>query len=277
MSMLVAVPRSLAAFPWLLMARDLPALVKTRFFDEHDLALKELTDGTVDLLCTGYTELQRFPESERPARICTYVWGLSAIVVRDGALESTADLARYCGQNAGAALVLPFAGSPARSAGSGAGFALIGIYGNHSTRTLSYLKRCNAGQRVSSVRRYYPEPIAARLISTGAGHRFADIASLWAQINHGERRSPQVSLFAKAASTLGEGFMAEFRRVILICHEPNAEDLHFLADQLSLPVPIVEAALPHVIFETPENSIMQNLEASFDQLVALAEKNRRGA
>jgi hypothetical protein len=276
MSMLVAVPRSLAAFPWLLMARDLPALVKTRFFDEHDLALKELTDGTVDLLCTGYTELQRFPESERPARICTYVWGLSAIVARDGAIKSTADFARYCGQNAGAALVLPFAGSPLDRQVR----ALVSLSSELAGINLrnaaipETLQRWAKGELCAAV---FPEPIVARLISTGAGHRFADIATLWAQINHSERRSPQVSLFAKAASTLGEGFMAEFRRVILICHEPNAEDLHFLADQLSLPVPIVEAALPHVIFETPENSNMQNLEASFDQLVALAEKNRRGA
>jgi hypothetical protein len=155
MSMLVAVPRSLAAFPWLLMARDLPALSQRRASSTNmTLALKELTDGTVDLLCTGYTELLRFPEADRPARICTYVWGLSAIVARDGALESSADLARYCGQNAGAALVLPFAGSPARSAGSGAGFALIGIGGHHSARTPRWPKRCNAGQRVSSVRRF---------------------------------------------------------------------------------------------------------------------------
>lgn len=276
MSMLVAVPRSLAAFPWLLMARDMPALIRTRFFDKHDTALKELTDGTVDLLCTGYTEMLRLPEADRPERICTYVWGLSAIVVRDGALESSADLARYCGQNAGAALVLPFAGSPldrqVRALVSlSSEFTGITLQNAELAETLQRWAKCELCAAV------FPEPIAARLISTGAGHRFADIASLWAQINHGERRSPQVSLFAKAASTLGEGFMAEFRRVILICHEPNPEDLQFLADQLSLPVPIVEAALPHVIFETPENSIMQNLEASFDQLVALAEKNRRGA
>lgn len=275
MNKIVALPRSLAAFPWLLMARDMPALIRTRFFDKHDIALSELSQGTVDLLCTGYTEMLRLSETERPVRICTYVWGLSAIVVRDEALKSIADLVSYCRQNTGVALVLPFAGSPLDRqvralALLSTAFTGINLQNAELTETL---QRWGRGELCAAV---FPEPIAARLVSTGAGYRFADIAALWAQINQGERRSPQVSLFANAAGMPGEEFMAEFRKFIGRCHEPNADDINFLADQLALPVPIVESALPHVIFETPDNRIMQNLEAGFDQLVALAEKNSRG-
>ncbi len=267
MSLTVAVPRSLASAPLLLMARDHAQLIKTQFFTDHDAALSDLLNGTLDLLCTGYSETERRDGNLRTRRLGTFVWGLSAVMVRDAGINSLADLSRYSSEARVAELTLPFAGSPLdlqvrallRNSNYDGQIALTNM------PLPETMQRWQRGEILAAV---FPEPMATLLETAGKASRLGDLADLWAEVNAGERRSPQVALFCNTAISLPAEFMQALEASIVSVRTPAPADAHFIADMLGLPQAIVAQALQHVLFELPDSTTAAELESVYIHILA---------
>jgi hypothetical protein len=269
MKLRVAIPRSLTAVPLLLMARDNPSLVDTAYFSDHEAALEALARGGTDLLCTGYTETDRLAEGSKPMRICTFVWGLSAIMVRDASLHTLRDLVEYCYHTEGVELTLPFVGSPLDIQMR----ALLRLQLTDgkilvANRPLpETMQRWRSGELYAAV---FPEPMATILETAGQAMRLADIADLWASVNNGERRSPQVSLFCKSGFDLPMGFMKALQSSIRTACRPSPSDLKYLAGELALPIAILNGALQHAILELPDAMTVMELERAYKRVLQMS-------
>ena len=266
MTLTVAIPRSLAAVPVLLLARDHPHLAKTKFFDNHDVALSDLLSGATDLLCTGFTELDRLGDRGRAEQLCTFVWGLSALMVREASLRSLADLLHFCEQTPGAELILPFAGSPLDLQVR----ALLKLALPDAKLLIANdalpetLRRWQRGEHHAAV---FPEPLATLIEAAGQATRLADIADLWATASDGEHRSPQVSMFGKPGFSPPREFMSALESSIRAAQDKTSADVQFLSAELTVPAPILTRALEHVIFELPEPLSAARLEGEYRKVL----------
>jgi hypothetical protein len=245
----IAASRSLATAPLILIAADRPDLYELNFFTDHDLALRELTEGRVDLLSTGYTETERLPQADRPERLCTFVWGLSALMVRQVGLTNLMELAEYLSGEPGAALILPFAKSPLDLEMRALFKRLL------PERTIPLInaplpETFAAFQQGKIAAAVLPEPMPTILEFSGKAIRFADVAELERQAT-GDRGSPQVALFMKKGHALPVEFMPGFRRAILLLSNLPALQCHTVAEQLLIPEPVLKMAITHVIFDLP--------------------------
>lgn len=249
MKLRIAAPKSLAAAPLILLASEKPDCYELNFFTDHDLALRELLEGKTDLLSTGYTETERLPEANRPERICTFVWGLSALMVRQAGLKNLTELAEYLSREPGAALVLPFAKSPLDLEMRALLTRLL------PERTIPLInaplpETFAAFQQGKMAAALLPEPMASILEFSGKAQRLADVAELERQAT-GIKGSPQVALFVKKGQVLPVEFMPGFRRAILLVHNLDALQCHAVAEQLAIPEPVLKKAMVHVIFDLP--------------------------
>lgn len=265
----IAAPRSLAAVPLLLLAGENPAAYQVEFFTDHADAVHGLKDGRFDLLSTGFTEL------DDAQLVCTYVWGLSALLVRDSAVKTTADITRYCAEHADAELVLPFAGSPL-DLQVRALFRQISPQANmrFSNQSLGEtLKQFFAGNVFAAA---LPEPMASTLCLAGKAARLADLAELYAQVN-GDARSPQVSLFAEKGKMLPAGFLPEFTHSIRLVTAMPPEQQRAVATALGITEQVLMHALPHVQFELPERASAEKLEDRFMDFIAPVQQGRNNS
>lgn len=265
----IAAPRSLAAVPLLLLASENPAAYQVEFFTDHAEAVRGLKDGRFDLLSTGFSELNR---SER---ICTYVWGLSALLVRGSAVKSVADLSRYCAEGSDAELVLPFAGSPLDLQVRALFTHLLPqVNMRFSNQPLAdTLKQFFAGNVFAAA---LPEPMVSTLCLAGKAVRLADLAELYAQVN-GEARSPQVSLFAEKGKTLPAGFLPELAQAIRLVAAMSLEQQCAVATALGITEQVLMHALPHVQFELPERATAEKLEGRFMDFIAPLQQSRNNS
>lgn len=257
----IAAPRSLAAVPLLLLAGAHETAYEILFFTDHADAVRGLHDRRFDLLCTGFTEL------DRSHLFCTFVWGLSALVVRDSSVRTVADLLRYCDNNPGAELVLPFLGSPL-DLHVRALFRSLQPQANirFSNQPLGEtLKQFLAGNVFAAV---LPEPMVSTLELAGKASRLTDLAALHAQVS-GDARSPQVALFAEKGKILPDDFPPEFAQSIRMAGAMTAEQQCAAAKALGITEAVLAHAMAHVLFELPGQAESANLENRFVELVAL--------
>ncbi|GAB4444090.1 MAG: hypothetical protein OHK0011_26280 [Turneriella sp.] len=254
--MRIAAPKSLAAAPLVLLSAEKEHLCELSFFTDHDVALADLAQGKVDLLCTGYTEMARLADPHVHL-LLTHCWGLSALVVSDavsgdaGALFAQPD----------AELVLPFAGSPLDMQVR----ALLAAQKNGhrlKLRNAPLPQTLTAFQQGKITAAVLPEPMAALLEATAKGRRLADLATLW-QRTFGELLTPQVGLFIARRAEEFTPFVTAFARTVERCSNPEAADVNALAQQLGFPAPIVAEALRHVIFALPTAADARRLETAY--------------
>jgi len=262
----IAAPKSLAAAPLILMAAEHPGDYELKFFTDHDHALADLTIGTTDILCTGYSEMERLPEIGRPQRLATFVWGLSALMVCEPGVKNLTDLASLIRKKSGAALTLPFAGSPLdlevrallRALLPGKDLLII------NAPLLQTFASFQQGKITAAV---LPEPMATALEMSGEAFRLADIAELQKQAT-GRAYSPQVALFAGQEKNLPPDFMAQFTESILRMRLAVAADLKRVADGLAMGQAALERALSHVIFELPAAAETKQREKIYAALLS---------
>ena len=251
MMLKIAAPRSLAAVPLLLLAEANTAAYEIHFFSDHADAVRGLHDGSFDLLCTGFTEL------DRSQLLCTYVWGLSALMVRDASLKTMADLSRYCESHSDAELVLPFSGSPLDLQVRALFRQLqpplsISLRNQQLPETLQQFL---AGNIFAAV---LPEPLAATLELAGKATRLADLAELHARLS-GDARSPQVGLFVRKEKKLPAGFLSEFAQSICIAGAMSQQQRSTVAASLGITEAVFQHAQKHVQFELPDQSVAEKL------------------
>lgn len=262
----IAAPKSLAAAPLILMAAERPGDYELNFFTDHDLALADLQIGKVDVLCTGYSEMERLPEIGRPQRLATFAWGLSALMVREPGLKNLADLSRVLSKKSGEALTLPFAQSPLdlevrallRKLLPGKDVPII------NAPLLQTFASFHQGKIAAAV---LPEPMATALEMSGEAFRLADIAELQRQAT-GRAYSPQVALFVGQEKSLPPDFMVQFEESILRIRIAVAADLRHVADGLAIGQQALERALSHVIFELPAAEEVRAREEMYAALLS---------
>lgn len=261
----IAAPKSVAAAPLILMAAEKPDDYELQFFTDHDRALAELAIGKIDLLCTGYSEIERLPAVGRPQRLQTFVWGLSALMVREPGLKNLTALAGALTKKSGGALTLPFAQSPVdlevrallRRLMPGKNIPLA------NAPLMETFASLQEGHTAAAV---LPEPMATALEMGGKAFRLADIADLQRQAT-GIACSPQVALFVDREKNQPQGFMAEFAQSILRIRLAAAADLRRVAAGLAITQPALEHALLHVIFELPEAQEAKHREEIYADLL----------
>lgn len=263
----IAAPRSLAALPLLLLADANPGKYQLEFFTDHAEALRGLQEGRFDLLSTGFTEL------DRSQLICTYVWGLSALMVRDSSVKTMADLSRCCEENSGAELILPFLGSPL-DLQVRALFMRILPEAKMQFRNQPLgetLAQYLAGNVFAAV---LPEPMSTTLELAGKAFRLADLAELYAQVT-GDARSPQVSLFAQKRKILPDNFQGELTQSIGRAAAMPVQQQSAVAKELGITEPVLGHALPHVQFGLPARTVAENLENQFLDFIAPSDQERK--
>ena len=262
----IAAPKSLAAAPLILLTAERPHDYELVFFSDHDLALADLRIGKVDVLCTGYSEIERLPEIGRPQRLATFVWGLSALMVRETGLKNLADLARLLSKQNREALTLPFAESPLdlevrallRKLLPGKEVPII------NAPLLQTFASFHQGKIAAAV---LPEPMATVLEMSGEAFRLADIVELQRQAT-GRAHSPQVALFVGQEKSPPPDFMAQFEESILRIRIAAAADLRHVAEGLAIGQPALERALSHAIFELPAVEEVRAREEIYATLLA---------
>ena len=262
----IAAPKSLAAAPLILLAAERPGYYELNFFTDHDHALADLRIGKVDVLCTGYSEMERLPEIGRPQRLATFVWGLSALMVREPGLKNLADLVSLLSKNPGEALTLPFAESPLdlevrallRKLLPGKEVPIM------NAPLLQTFASFQQGKIAAAV---LPEPMATALEMGGEAFRLADIAELQRQVT-GRAYSPQVALFVGQEKSLPPDFIAQFEESILRIRIAAAVDLRHVAEGLAIGQPALERALSHAIFELPAAEEVKAREETYAALLS---------
>jgi NitT/TauT family transport system substrate-binding protein len=188
------VPQTTAALPFLAMAEDQPIpgiTLKVEFFANHAQALALLLRGEVDLLLSGTSQgWENRLDGSPIIMIDTGVWGLSSLVGRDPSIKGFADLK-------GKRVAVPFPGSPLDFQSR----ALLAFEKLDPDRdlTISYgpfaqsVQRLVAGQLDAVA---LPEPMATTVVKNNGLLRLIEYSTAWARLTGGDRRSPQVSLFA---------------------------------------------------------------------------------
>ncbi len=265
MKLTIAAPRSLAAAPLLLLSQEKPGLCSVSFFTDHDEALAELAAGEIDILCSGYSECDRVTTALKPRRALTFVWGLSALMVRDAGTKNLDDLSQALTAVAGAALLLPFAGSPLDLQVR----ALLGrlFRGQNLPLTNAPLPQTMQGFMHEQVfAAVMPEPMATLLESSGKAHRLCDVADLHERVTGG-RCSPQVSLFLREDKRLSEEFLSAFEQAIQLMPALNPGQCAQIAGKLDIPLAVFAHALPHVLFGLPAEKEVHRRETIYAELL----------
>jgi ABC-type nitrate/sulfonate/bicarbonate transport system substrate-binding protein len=248
----VLVPQTTAALPFLAMARDnaLPGL-KVDFFNNHAQALALLLRGEADMLLSGTSQgWENRLDGSPIVMIDTGVWGVSSLVGKDSGIKGFADLK-------GKRIALPFPGSPLDFQ-TRALLAFDKIDADKDL-TISYgafpqsVQRLLAGQLDAAA---LPEPLATTVVMNNGLVRLAEYAAAWARLTGGDRRSPQVSLFATEtwardnAGLVAQLLAAWDAASRAVTADPAAAAGRF-AESLSVEPSILEEAARRTLFVVP--------------------------
>jgi NitT/TauT family transport system substrate-binding protein len=259
----ILVPQSTAALPFLLLEKE-HALADTELtvtlFANHAQALALLARGEADLLYSGTSQgWENRLDGSSIVMVDTGVWGISSLVgidPRRGA-DSGRDtsLGGFSGLR-GRRLALPFPGAPLDFQTR----ALLASASIDPARdlTISYgpfaqsVQRLLAGQLDAVA---LPEPLATQVVKNNGLARLAEYAKARGELT-GDRRSPQVSLFAL------EGFLRDHATLVAqlipaweaasrkVAADPVAAARAF-APALSVDPAVLEEATRHTLLSVP--------------------------
>ncbi len=165
-------------------------------YQDHMVSFAEFLKRSDVVLVTGFTQGVAASSSGSGIKmINNIVWGVSSIITASPAIKTISDLNNK-------KILVPFAGSPLELqmiAISRKNEALAGI-------KLEYAPMQQMGGLLLTGRAdaaAMPEPVASRLLSSDKFHKVAAVADLWGQINGGDVRSPQISVFIKNVDSVG--------------------------------------------------------------------------
>ncbi|HTP57401.1 MAG TPA: ABC transporter substrate-binding protein, partial [Spirochaetia bacterium] len=189
----ILVPATTSALPFLKIAQEnaVPdADIQVEIFTNHAQALAVLLRGDAELLLSGTSQgWENRLDGSPIVMVDTGVWGLASLVGRDPRITSFSSLK-------GRKLSLPFPGSPLDFQTR----ALLSHAGLDPDRdvSISYGPFAQSVARVLSGQvdaAALPEPLATSVVGGNGLLRLVDFPKAWAELNNGDSRSPQVSLF----------------------------------------------------------------------------------
>ncbi len=250
----ILVPPSTAAIPFLVLADEDPLEgidIRAETFLVHAQALALLMRGDADLLCTGTSQGWENRLGGSPIVIVgTGVWGVSSLVGKDASITGVAGLK-------GRRIALPFPGSPLDfqtryllvRAGLDPDRDVEVSYGAFTQS----LPRLLAGQLDAAA---LPEPQATTAVRGAGLVRLFRYADAWAAAVGGDRKSPQVSLFAM--SEWAAAHPATLRLLVTAWRNASAktaagpaEAAARYAAALSVDAAVLEEALGNTLLAVP--------------------------
>ena len=247
-------PSSTASVPLLLLAEEDPIEgidIKTELFINHPQALARLLKGDADLLFTGTSSgWENYLDGGPLVVVNTGVWGVSSLVGKDPSIKGFSDLK-------GKRVALPFPGSPLDFQTR----AILRRKGIDPDKdlTLSYspfpqtVPMLLLGEVDAAP---LPEPLATDVVMNRGLRRLIDYRKAWAEVNGGDERSPQVSLFCVRRDVVSKGALfaqvvGEWRRVSELVNRGPEGAAARTARALSLPAPVVSAAITNTLYFVP--------------------------
>lgn len=250
----------MAAAPLVLMAHQSPEKYQLAFFADHDAAFVSLGKREADILCSGFTEFTRLGQGAGLHRMATFVWGLSAVLVRDPQHRDFHSLIR----NDLYKFLLPFARSPldlqmralVKNIAPKVHAELINIAG------ADIITRFQQGDADAVL---LPEPVATLLCAGGKAHRLANLAEIWHQ-EFAEKMTPQVSCYCLAGFEERAAFLADLQIATAQIAAGKAQ-IAPVATVLGHAAAIIEQALRHVIYAVPPEPEAARLENAYSKIL----------
>jgi NitT/TauT family transport system substrate-binding protein len=280
---LILVPNSVSSLPMMLVERldreqnVVPgARIRVDLFSAHPQALARLLLGDAAALLTGTSQGWENHLAGGPVvMLNTGVWGVSSMITANAEVRSARDLV-------GLRVALPFPGSP------------LDVQMRHIWRELgidpdrdievSYSAPAQTvglllAGRIDAAP--LPEPIATNLVTNQGVFRGFVVADAWAQVNDGDPRSPQVSLFATAEAfretpAIYAALVSAWREASgLVASLPLVYGTLFAAE-LDLPAAVVAAALEQTILSVPLSEVNEKAVRAYFDIVRSVLAEERG-
>lgn len=264
----VLAPSTVSTIPFLELEQRFPDRYQVEFFTDHPQALARFLKGEVDLLATGFSVgYTRQLNAGGLVLLATPVWGVSSLMTKDP-LSSFQELA-------GGTVYAPFEGSPIdiylRKA-----IEMEGLSGKVQIEYAPFPQAAALLSQGKTEAAVLVEPIASRLEISGAAHRLETLHDGWARITGGERRSPQVSVFAlqRRMNELGApaaNIAKELEGIVTELRENPSLYARRYSDRIGFPVPVLERAINNTLFDVPSRQVLEDLTASYAAIMELRE------
>lgn len=248
----ITVPSTLSSIP-LLRLNGLKLTGKTieiTAYSDHIAAMAEFINGSTDIILTGFTQgAANRKQNKTIVNISTIIWGVSSLMTADENISSLSDFTFI-------KAALPFQGSPIDVQ-----FRYIaeqlGLSGNLDILYLPFQQAQPLLMNKTINLSIIPEPAATRLEKTGNIYRISALSELWAIVNNGDGRSPQVSLFsAKKFIDENKIFVDKFLDELRDSLEYTVNNIESTAFEYSsyfdLPEKVLADAMRNTLYEMPE-------------------------
>jgi len=245
--------------------------IKVHFFDDHIMAMAEFVSGRFPLLMTGFSiGLARYQSGRDIVVIATPVWGASSLVTNDPGLKELSDFK-------GKTILVPFAKSPLD-------LQLKAILKKENLLDKDKIDYAVVQQQLPLQMAKkadgicVPEPLVSKLVLGKKGYEVFSFAKKWGEVNNGEERSPQVSVFAKKSfagsnERLLSGLREALKNKIADVKNNPADMAIKYSGAFNLDKSVIEAGLKNLLFDITdiktEASICRDYEKAIGDAAAV--------
>ena len=270
----IYVPNTLSSIPIMELDNEVinGRAVRVHLFDDHIMSMAEFVNGKFPLLMTGFSVgLARYRAAGDIAMIATPVWGVSSLVTHNPELKKLSDFK-------GKTLLVPFAKSPLD-------LQLKAILKKENLIDQVKINYAVVQQQVPMLLARkadgicLPEPLVSKLVLEKKGFKVFSFAKKWGEVNNGEERSPQVSLFTKKSFTdanpiLISGLIQKIKNRVEFVKKNSTEAAEKYSGKFSLDKSVMEAGLNSVLFDMTdiktEASICRDYENAIGDSAGIA-------
>lgn len=247
----IYIPKTLSSIP--LLELDKKSInnfsIKTEFYQDNIMAMAEFIQGKFDIFMTGFTQgVSNYNENKNIMHAATPVWGVSSLLSIDPSLKKLNDLE-------GKTILVPFAKSPLELQLK----TIIKKEGLTGKIIIDYSPSQQAIPMLLTGKTdaiCIPEPLASKLLLQNKAYLVFNFADKWGEINNGEKRSPQVSLFInKNFAKINDRFLKQFIRQLQneiekIKKEPGIYSNKY-SQLFELDSNIMENGIKNTLFDMP--------------------------
>ena len=262
---LIKIPKTISSIPvYELNGKNVDnRKIIVEFYQDHIVAMAEFINNDISIFFTGFNQgLNYYLENRDITLLTTPVWGISSLVVSDKSLESLEDL---IGKN----VLVPFQKSPL------------------DLQLKTILKRQNLENSIEigyeAIGRQIPlliagktdgiaipEPFTAKLLAQNDYKILFSFYDKWKEINNGEGRTPQVSLFVKTDfSESNKNFLlkliGEIKTNISNINDDSA--LIKYSEIFEIDKTTLKSAIQRTHFEIPDREESIELSSEYEEII----------
>ncbi len=250
--MVVYIPKTLASIPIMEMENQKMGnkSIKTTFYQDHILTMLEFEKGKIDLLMTGFTlGVSHYRSNPDIVLVVVPVWGVSSLVSK----KPYKSLNDFLGKK----ILVPFAGSPLD-------LQLKTILTKNNLKDKVQIDYAVIQQAIPMLLAgqadgiCIPEPLVSKLILTNQASQVFYFPDKWAESHQGERRTPQVAIFAKKDFVKENPiFLQKFIQILSSNIQKIHQDTTIFSEKYSntfqLEKAVVASGLKNTLFEVANN------------------------